>query len=108
MNRLTTRIEDKVYYAKGKHNPTTLCAEMEIWEIRECMIRLAEYEDKKDDNKATIAETFMSQGASASFTFIKGSKYTVDQDEHYVILTDDNGNDHCLSYEVASRYIISQ
>lgn len=106
MSRLTTRIEDKVYYAKGKYSPTTLITEMEIWEIKECMQRLAEYEDREDDNKAIIGETFMSIGASDSFTFVKGSKYIVDQDEHYVILTDGNGNNHYLSYEEAGRYIV--
>ena len=45
MERLTTRVEDKVYYSKGKYPPTTLCAEMETHEIRECMKKLAEYED---------------------------------------------------------------
>ena len=45
MERLTTRVEDKVYYSKGEHPPTTLCAEMETHEIRECMKKLAEYED---------------------------------------------------------------
>lgn len=104
MSRLTTRIGDKVYYSKGKHSPTTLCAEMETWEVRECMIKLAEYEDKEDDSKVIVSETFM----SGDFVFIKGNKYTVDQDEHYVILTDNNGNDHYLSYEEADKYIISQ
>ena len=106
MSRLTTRIEDKVYYAKGKYSPTTLIAEMETWEIKDCMQKLAEYEDREDDNKATIGETFMSVGTSESFIFIKGNKYIVDQDEHYVILTDDNGEDHYLSYEDAGRYIV--
>lgn len=49
MERLTTVIkvmgEEKVYYAKGLGRPTTLCAEMETWEIRECMRELAHYED---------------------------------------------------------------
>ncbi|QUH21098.1 hypothetical protein [Alkaliphilus sp. B6464] len=45
MDRLTKRIEDKVYYTKGKYSPETLCAEMETWEIRECMRKLADYED---------------------------------------------------------------
>lgn len=45
MDRLTTRIEDKVYYSKGKYEPTTLIAEMVVSEIRECMNKLAEYED---------------------------------------------------------------
>lgn len=45
MERLTTRVEDKVYYSKGEYPPTTLCAEMETWEVRECMKKLAEYED---------------------------------------------------------------
>ena len=45
LKRLTTRIEDKVYYSKGKYKPTTLIAEMEISEIRECISKLAEYED---------------------------------------------------------------
>lgn len=45
MERLTRKIDDKVYYSKGKYPPTTLCTEMETWEIRECMKRLAEYED---------------------------------------------------------------
>lgn len=45
MDRLTKRIEDKVYYIKGKYSPTTLCAEMEAYEVRECMRKLADYED---------------------------------------------------------------
>ena len=45
MDRLTTRIEDKVYYAKGKYAPSTLIAEMEKSDIRDCMGKLAEYED---------------------------------------------------------------
>lgn len=45
MNRLTNRIDDNVYYTKGKYNPTTLCVEMESWEVRECIKKLAEYED---------------------------------------------------------------
>ena len=45
MNRLTTRIGDKVYYSKGKYAPATLCAEMQTWEIRECMKKLAAYEN---------------------------------------------------------------
>lgn len=45
MERLTTRIEDKVYYAKGKYAPTTLCVEMTTTNVRECMKKLAEYED---------------------------------------------------------------
>ena len=45
MERLTIRISDKVYFTKGKYPPTTICAEMETWEVRECMTRLAEYED---------------------------------------------------------------
>lgn len=45
MKRLTTRIEDKVYYSKGKYSPTTLIAEMETDGIRECINKLAEYED---------------------------------------------------------------
>ncbi len=45
MDRLTKRIEDKVYYTKGKYSPTTICAEMEKWEVRECMKKLADYED---------------------------------------------------------------
>lgn len=45
MERLTTVLKDTVYYAKGKWPPTTLCAEMEVWEIRDCMTRLATYED---------------------------------------------------------------
>ena len=105
MSRLTTRIDDKVYYTKGKHSPHTLCAEMETWEVRECMIKLAEYEDEEDNNKAIINETFISESAYGTFVFVKGNKYTVDQDEHYVILTDSNGNDHYLSYEEAGKYI---
>ena len=45
MERLTTRIEDTVYYSKGKYKPKTLSADMEPWEVRECMKRLATYED---------------------------------------------------------------
>ena len=45
MERLTTIEAGNVYFAKGKYPPTTLCAEMETYEIRECMVRLAEYED---------------------------------------------------------------
>lgn len=45
MNRLTKRINDKVYYTKGKYAPTTLCSEMETWDVRECMKKLAAYED---------------------------------------------------------------
>lgn len=106
MSRLTTRIGDKVYYSKGKHSPTTLCAEMETWEVRECMIKLAEYEDKEDDNRVIIKETFMSQSARGIFTFIKDNKYMVEQDEHYVYLIDDNGNSHYLNYEDAERYLV--
>lgn len=110
MNRLTTKIGDKVYYAKGKYSPTTLCAEMETWEIKECMIKLAEYEDREelttedemDKYKATIKKTFLNDG----FTFIEENKYMVDQDEYYVILTDDYGNDHYLNYEDAGKYIV--
>ena len=45
MNRLTERIMDNVYYLKGKYPPATLCAEMETWEVRGCMVKLAAYED---------------------------------------------------------------
>jgi len=45
LNRSTTRLNDKVYYAQGQYAPTTLCAEMETSEIRECMHKLAIYED---------------------------------------------------------------
>ena len=45
MERLTTVLKDTVYYAKGKWPPTTLCSEMETWEIRDCMTRLAQYEN---------------------------------------------------------------
>ena len=45
MERLTTNLNDTIYFAKGKYPPTTICAEMETWEVRECMTRLAEYED---------------------------------------------------------------
>ena len=45
MNRLTEIIMDNVYYSKGKYPPATLCAEMETWEVRECMAKLAVYED---------------------------------------------------------------
>ena len=45
MERLTTGIEDTVYYSKGKYKPKTLSADMEPWEVRECMQRLATYED---------------------------------------------------------------
>ena len=105
MGRLTTRIDDKVYYAKGKYSPTTLVAEMTAQEVRECMIKLAEYEDKEDGNKVTISETFISQGSTDSFIFKEGEKYIVDQDEHYVILTDDYGRDHYLTYDNAFKYI---
>lgn len=108
MSRLTARIGDKVYYAKGKHSPTTLCAEMETWEVRECMVKLAAYEDAElmvvndmDKYKATIKETFLNDG----FIFIKENKYIVDQDKDYIILTDNHGKDHYLTYEDASRFI---
>jgi hypothetical protein len=45
MNRLTKRNEDIVYYVKGKYEPKTLSADMEPWEVRECMQKLAAYED---------------------------------------------------------------
>lgn len=45
MSRLTERTMDNVYYSKGKYPPATLCAEMETWEVRECMAKLAAYED---------------------------------------------------------------
>lgn len=51
MSRLTKKIEDKVYYAKGKCDQTTLCAEMTVGEIRECMQKLADYEDMAENNK---------------------------------------------------------
>lgn len=44
MERLTKRIDDSVYYTKGRYKET-LCAEMETREIRECMKKLACYED---------------------------------------------------------------
>lgn len=49
MERLTTVLkvmgDEKVYYAKGQYGTTTLCAEMETREVRECMKRLAQYEN---------------------------------------------------------------
>lgn len=45
MERLTAKINDSAYYVKGKYGPATLCAEMETWEVRECMKKLAAYED---------------------------------------------------------------
>jgi len=48
MERLTKRIQDNVYFSKGKYPKTTLCAEMETWEVRECMEKLAEFEDLED------------------------------------------------------------
>ncbi|HHX62149.1 MAG TPA: hypothetical protein GX707_15785 [Epulopiscium sp.] len=45
MERLISRIKDNVYYPKGEYTPTTLCAEMTTSEVRECMSKLAEYED---------------------------------------------------------------
>ncbi|KAF5049508.1 hypothetical protein DSECCO2_439120 [anaerobic digester metagenome] len=45
MNRLTKRNEDIIYYTKGKYSPKTLSADMEPWEVRECMQKLAAYED---------------------------------------------------------------
>ena len=44
-DRLTKRINGKVFYTKGQYAPTTLCAEMETWDIRECMEKLSHYED---------------------------------------------------------------
>lgn len=44
MDRLTMRINDSVYYTKGKYKDT-IPAEMETQDIRECLKRLAEYED---------------------------------------------------------------
>lgn len=105
MGRLTTRVGDKVYYAKGEYSPTTLIAEMGTQEIRECMEKLAEYEDKEDDNKVTISETFISQGSKDSFIFKEGEKYIVNQDEYYVILTDDYGRNHYLTYDDAFKHI---
>jgi len=40
MNRLTKRLYENVYYTKGKYPPT-----METGEVRECMQKLAAYED---------------------------------------------------------------
>lgn len=49
MERLTTVIESPkgrgVYYAKGLYAPTTIFADMQVSGIRECMHRLAAYED---------------------------------------------------------------
>lgn len=45
MERLTVKIEDTVYYIKGKYKPKTLSTDMEPWEVRECMTKLVEYED---------------------------------------------------------------
>lgn len=45
MDRLTTRMKEKVFYRKGQYSPTTLVAEMEIGEMRECLEKLSDYED---------------------------------------------------------------
>lgn len=59
MDRFTTKIGDKIYFAKGKYGDTTLCAEMEISDIRECMKKLANYEDtglEPEDIPTVISE----------------------------------------------------
>lgn len=55
MNRLTKRNEDIIYYTKGKYSPKTLSADMEPWEVRECMRKLSAYEEtglEPEDAKA--------------------------------------------------------
>lgn len=56
-----------------------------------------------DDFKATVKKTFIHDG----FTFEKDKKYFVDQDQHYVCLTDGNDNLHVLTYEEAGKYLYS-
>lgn len=50
MNRLTTRLNETIYYNGGRYLPTTLIAEMETEDIRICMKKLAEYEDKENSD----------------------------------------------------------
>lgn len=45
MDRLNNQSRRQCILFKGKYENTTLCAEMETWDVRVCMKRLAEYED---------------------------------------------------------------
>lgn len=80
MDRLTTVLGDKVYYSKGKYGKTTLCAEMENWEVRECMKKLAEYEDKEliPTTKQTNFDKIKSMTVEEIAEFIKNM---IDEDE---------------------------
>lgn len=44
MNRLTKRIDGHVFYTQGRYK-TTIPAEMETEDMRQCLKRLAAYED---------------------------------------------------------------
>ena len=46
MNRLTKRIGDHVFYTQGKYE-STAPAEMEPEDVRQCLNRLAAYEDTR-------------------------------------------------------------
>lgn len=48
MDRLTKRIGEHVYYAKGKYSET-LPAECESWDVRKILNQLAAYEDMLSD-----------------------------------------------------------
>lgn len=50
MNRLTFRFNNEVGYLEENNNDTVLCGEMTIPQIRECMEKLAAYEDLEEKN----------------------------------------------------------
>ena len=54
MNKLTTRLNETIYYNGGRYLPTTLIAEMETEDIRICMKNLLNMKIKKIVKKGGI------------------------------------------------------
>ncbi len=51
MNRLTVRYTGFHVGYQNKHNTSVLCGEMSVPQIRECMDKLAEYEDLEEQGR---------------------------------------------------------
>ena len=93
MEKLTISTNGEIYYAKGKRHPLTPCEEMETWEIRMCMHRLAEYEEtgltheevKQLNDKQTPTKPIMISGHGLTFDefLCPGCKALFDFDEQY-------------------------
>ena len=71
----------------------------EIEMLRERVSRIEE----EDISLVLVKEDFTHN----KWRFEKGRRYPVNQDEHYVIITDDKGEDHYLAYDEAERYLKS-